>query len=119
MQDLRSQARKSALTLAEIDQLIDAEHERVKQRATQVGKGTPRKPPRGQASEPGSGRKAPGASSGIVVIDGGAALAAKKPTEEGSAINMTYLFWGFSQKVQIAGVEGSTPHPSGCNDRCQ
>ena len=111
---MRASARKHAKTLAEIDDLVRAEHLRVKARASQGGNGTPSKSRKPQGGDPGSGRKGSAAPTTIVVVDGAASAAGpqQKTGVEGSVINVTYVLWGFSQKVQIAGVSGS----ASCHD---
>ena len=103
--------RKHAKTLSEIDSMVRAEHMRVKERAA-TQKETPKKVP-GRPQDPSSGSKKSGpGSSSIIVVDGNT-TAVQGEGDEKSPINILYIFWGFSQKIQIAGVSrsvSSSPH---------
>ena len=118
MQDLRQKRRLKCKSLREIRELVDKEHKRVKARSAQPGdvpmagedpdifmietSGTKESTP-SKAKKP-AGKDIKGATAVQIEIfdDTGKA----KPGRKGTLgdINFEYIMWGFSQKVQLAGV---------------
>ena len=94
-EDLKRAARKiKVLTLEEIAEAVEAEHERVKARAAAITAG-------GEPStDKGRRRTTNGACS--VEVAGVDSFAGKKTAARN--IDVEYILWGFSPKVQLAGV---------------
>jgi hypothetical protein len=92
---LHSHRRMKLRTFSELDALAVVEADRIKQRAAQAGQqdGDQKKPRRGG-----------GAVAGIeIVISGQDSLSfGRKSAAE--KVDHVYMLWGFSQKVQLAGV---------------
>jgi hypothetical protein len=108
-EELKRNVRKvKVLTLDEIAEAVEEEHERVRVRAFAIAAGSAG----GTEAPTEKGRRRNAGGGVIVEVAGIDSFAGKKSAAQN--IDVEYLLWGFSQKVQLAGVSSLVGHAVVC-----